>query len=286
MSTTPPRANVRPATPSMAGNDAVSVPVGQRRTVARALEYSSRGWPVFPCQPGTKEPATRHGFRDASTDPDRIRAWWGRNPDANLAIATSAPGPDVLDVDQHGQAGNGYGALLQLKHADLLEDAGTIVRTPHGGLHVYFAGSTQASGRLPRHYLDFKATGGYVLAPPSVVDDKPYYYVRRAGASGGLSWEAVTRLLDPQLDRPARPAATVGIDFSHLARWVERLQEGNRNDGLFWAACRAVESRQHTLLEDLAAAAAKTGLTEREISRTIDSARRTGGHQTQREATT
>lgn len=29
--------------------------------------------PVFPCQPGSKEPATRHGFHDATTDPDRIQ---------------------------------------------------------------------------------------------------------------------------------------------------------------------------------------------------------------------
>jgi hypothetical protein len=65
---------------------------------------------------------------------------------------------------------------------------------------------------------------------------------------------------------------------------VERLEEGNRNAGLFWAACRAVEAGQHAALDDLAAAATKTGLTDREISRTIDSARRTGGRQAQREA--
>jgi len=286
MSTTPSRKAIRTATPPAAGNDAVAVPADQHPTVAQALEYARCGWRVFPCQPGTKEPATGHGFRDASTDPDRIRAWWRRNPYANLAIATGAPGPDVLDVDQHGPAGNGYAALLKLKHADLLETAGTIVRTPHGGLHAYFTGSTQPSGRLRRHHLDFKAAGGYVLVPPSDVDGRPYYHVRRAEPSGGLSWEAVTGLLDPQPDRPAQPTATFNADASHLAAWVERLEEGNRNAGLFWAACRAVESGQHAVLEDLAAAAAKTGLAEREISRTIDSARRSGGRQTQREATT
>jgi len=40
-----------------------------------ALGYARHGWPVFPCMPGSKEPATRHGFKDASTDPDRITAW-------------------------------------------------------------------------------------------------------------------------------------------------------------------------------------------------------------------
>jgi hypothetical protein len=55
---------------------------------------------------------------------------------------------------------------------------------------------------------------------------------------------------------------------------VERLQEGNRNAGLHWAACRAIESGQPEVLGDIAAAAAKTGLSEREITRTIESARR------------
>jgi len=268
----------------MAGNEAIPIPAEQRRTVALALEYASRGWPVFPCQPGTKEPATRHGFHDASTDPDQIKSWWRHNPAANLAIATGAPGPDVLDVDQHGPAGNGYAALLQLKHADLLDGAGTIVRTPHGGLHAYFAGSSQGSGRLGRHHLDFKAAGGYVLVPPSQVDGRPYYYARRAEPSGGLSWSAVTRMLQPQPDRPVRPAAAVPGDISRLSGWVERLEEGNRNAGLFWAACRAVESGQHAVLDELAVAAAKTGLNAHEISRTIDSARRTGGRQADREA--
>ena len=205
MSSDSSRDRFRPATDPSSGNGAASIAVGPSRAVAWALAYASRGWPVFPCQPGTKEPATRHGFHDASTDPDQIRSWWERNPRANLAIATGEPGPDVLDVDHHGPAGNGYAALMRLKHADLLDAAGTIVRTPHSGLHVYFSGSSQASGRLPRHHLDFKSAGGYVLAPPSNVDGKFYRLVREAAPSGGLGWAAVTGLLEPRPDWPARP---------------------------------------------------------------------------------
>jgi Bifunctional DNA primase/polymerase, N-terminal len=270
---TPWRDTSRRAAEPSSGKGPGRVPAARNHTVERALGYAERGWPVFPCRPGTKEPATRHGFHDATTDPDEIRNWWRRWPDANLAVATGAPGPDVLDVDHHGRRGHGYGALLRLRHAGLLDTSGTIIRTPHGGLHIYFTGSSQHSGRLAAHHLDFKAAGGYVVAPPSQVDDRPYYQVRDIEPSGEISWAAVTGVLEPQHDRPAH-LAIVGGDPSRLAAWVERLEEGNRNAGLFWAACRAAESGQPNVLDDIAAAAAKTGLSECEITRTIDSARR------------
>ena len=130
----------------------------------QALAYASRGWPVFPCQPGQKTPATWHGYRDATTDPDRIAAWFSLLPRWNLAIATGKPGPDVLDVDQHGPAGNGFAALERLSRAGLLEGASACVRTPRGGLHIYFAGSGQHNGHLARQHVDFRSAGGYILA--------------------------------------------------------------------------------------------------------------------------
>src|SRR6266704_3284354 len=120
-----------------------------RHTAGRAVAYARHGWPVFPCQPGGKEPAAPHGFIDATTDPDKIAWWWRRQPDANLAIATGTPGPDVLDVDQHGQAGNGFAALNKLIRAGLTGNASAIISTPGGGLHLYFAGSDQRCGKLP-----------------------------------------------------------------------------------------------------------------------------------------
>jgi Bifunctional DNA primase/polymerase, N-terminal len=211
-------------------------------TLTWALAYASHGWPVFPCQQGGKEPATRHGFHDASTDPGQIRQWWERLPTANLAIATGLPGPDVLDVDVRGPAGSGFAAYHTLKREGLLDGAGTVVATPGGGLHVYFAGSSQGSGRLPQHYLDFKASGGYVLAPPSQVNGGPYHFISRQAASGVLDWAAAVSLLAPGRHRLAPPSHLAPSDLGRLASWVERLGEGNRNRGLFWAACRAVEA--------------------------------------------
>ena len=52
--------------------------------------------------------------------------------------------------------------------------------------------------------------------------------------------------------------------------------EGNRNAGLFWAANRALDADPAADLSPLAAAARHAGLGEREITRTLDSARKTG----------
>lgn len=245
------------------------------RMVRQALAYARRGWLVFPCRPGGKQPATRHGFRDASGDRTQIESWWEERPAANLGVVTGAPGPDVLDVDQHGAAGNGFGALRRLQVAGLADSAGSVVATPGGGLHLYFDGSEQACGRLSRCHLDFRSKGGYVLAPPSIIGDRRYRVISQSARAGRLSWAAVTELLEPGASRPIRPRLGATADGVALVAWVERLQTGNRNSGLFWAACRAAEAGQLGLLEELGAAAAKTGLPDREIARTIASALRT-----------
>ena len=203
----------------------------------QALAYARSGWPVFPCQPGAKVPATAHGFRDATTDPVQITSWFGRGFGWNLAIATGAPGPDVLDIDQHGPAGNGYPAFTQLQQAGLVNGAAAYVRTPAGGMHAYFTGSHQHNGHLASHHL------------------------------------ALTQ------------------DVSHLAHWVASQTEGNRNAGLFWAANRALDTDPAANLNPLAIAARQAGLDEPEITRTLDSARRTNqprphpsGHQAETES--
>lgn len=245
--------------------------------LAAALRYAARGWPVFPCRPESKEPATAHGFKDATTDPDVIRQWWRRMPAANVAIATGAPAVDVLDVDVKPD-GSGFAAFNRLKRAGLLTGALALVRTPSGGLHAYFAGTGQRCGALKRHFIDFKAAGGYVLAPPSTVHGRAYELLDRRDASGVLDWPNVVRLLDPP--RPAAPRPTrrrrkTGVDG--LAAWVAGQPEGNRNNALFWAACRAVEEGHGASLGELVAAAVQAGLDERSAWRTAQSARRTIG---------
>ncbi len=248
--------------------------------LAAALGYISRGWPVLPCEPDGKRPlgvCVPHGLQNATLNPEHARAWWRRYPNANVAIPTGAVTVDTVDVFDVDVApdGSGYAAVNRLKAAGLLPQPLAVVRTPRGGMHVYYRGSDQRCGRLKAHHLDFKATGGYVLVPPSVVDGRQYELVGEYAGRSVLNWGAVREFLDPPKPIPTatRPKAS-GTGIPGLAAWLAGQTEGNRNSGLYWAACRAVENGA-TDLEELVSVAVSIGLTEREARRTARSALRT-----------
>lgn len=203
-----------------------------------ALSYAARGWPVFPCWPGKKNPVTGHGVLEATTDPDQIRAWWDKWPTANIAIATGEQSVDVLDIDVEPDA-TGYTALAQLQEAGLLTGHGTMVRTRSGGLHIYFKGTRQRSSDARKAGpVDFKAAGGYVLVPPSYVDDadgKPAGTYEIIADSNGsepaiLDWRIVRDILTPPpaFTQPASgPAASTGDragdDYTARTSWEDIL---------------------------------------------------------------
>jgi hypothetical protein len=249
--------------------------------VAAALGYAANGWPVLPARPNDpacrggdcscKAPLTRHGLLDASTDRRVIHRWWDRWPDANVAVATGSPGPDVLDIDVR-PGGAGWAAYHRLRRAVLLAGALAVVRTPSLGQHWYFPGSGQRGGGLHAARLDFKASGGYVIAPPSVVHGRAYVLLRREPSTGErLDWTAVRALLAPPR-MAAGPSRPLRGGTGALAAWVAGLEEGNRNNGLFWAACRAAEEGTDT--GPLVAAAVKAGLDEHKARATVASAER------------
>lgn len=238
-----------------------------------ALRLARIGVPVFPCVADGKRPLTAHGFLDATTDEQRLRSWWQRHPQANLAVPTGVGTFDVLDVDVR-PSGSGYPAYQQLLREGLLDGNSHVIVTPSGGLHVYFDGSAQASSRLPGRHLDFKAQGGYVLVPPSVVGGRPYELLQRsAGPHRGLNWRAVREVLQPTVALPGRSAVARQMPrgIEPLAAWVARLPEGQRNTGTFWAACRAVEQGISDL-RPIVEAAVQAGLPRREATRTVASA--------------
>jgi len=129
-----------------------------------ALEYAKKGWHVFPLVPGQKIPLTKNGFKDATTDPQKITEWWTKTPNANIGIATGKiSGICVLDVDVK----NGAQGMESLKKLPPLHVT-LAVKTPSGGLHLYFTCPKPMPSKnnfMPG--LDFKADGGYVVAPDS-----------------------------------------------------------------------------------------------------------------------
>lgn len=245
---------------------------------AAALSYAAAGIAVFPCWPLRKHPLVKDGFYAATTDPDRIRAWWARWPAANIAMPTGRPHWDVVDVDVKNGA-PGYATLRRLRAAGLVDGWSHAVVTPSRGLHLYFAGSEQPSGSLPARGIDFRGLGGYVLLPPSRVHaagTRGSYRtieIRDVDRTGTVGWEAIRAHLTPP--RPRRPlrlpgAGTGGAEgrMTYLVRHVQTRPEGQRHPGLLWAAHRAVDNGS-TDLTPLVAAAVRAGLSEHEAQAVV-----------------
>lgn len=253
--------------------------------VARGL--ATAGVPVFPCLPGGKRPLTKHGFHDATTNLEQITAWWREHPEANLAVPTGAPsGVVVVDVDVHGPV-DGYRAFERAHRAGLVSGWQLLVATPSAGMHAYYPatpGREQRSWQAPRAGIDFRGDGGYIIVPPSTVSTagtSAGYRVRRinSGATSVLDSDQLREFLDPRPTPHRRSGRAVerSADVSRLAAWVAARSEGERNRGLFWAACRLAENNipAPEALDVLAAAASEAGLGEREITTTVRSAYRT-----------
>lgn len=253
---------------------------------AAAAVYASSGIPVFPCIPGGKRPMTGHGFLDASADLVEVRRWWTRWPQANIGIPTGHhSGIDVVDVDVHNAPGPA--SFRRAAQAGLVEGWLATVRTPSGGVHAYFPchpDRRQPSWQAANAGIDFRGTGGYIIAPPSRGDSSgqlvPYEVLAVAAERPHPVKAAALRdFLDPRSRRPpwACRVSREDLGAERLASWVASRSEGERNRGLFWAACRLAEqgTDPSTTLAVLGPAAENAGLPESEITTTIRSAYRT-----------
>jgi len=223
-------------------------------------------------------PEGSRGFKDATTDPGKIGWLWHRaGQAANVAIATGTPGPDVLDVDVHDGA-PGWKSYDELLRAGLVPDPMAEIRTPSGGGHFYYQGTGQRIATMPARGIDYRGAGGYVVAPPSLVAGHPYIVVSTQASPATFSWAAARAHLDPQPQardiEHQQPDRRPG-SLDHLARYVAGLEPGNRNDGFFWAACRAAEAGDRDALAAITESARAIGLTEREITASLRSAERT-----------
>lgn len=143
-----------------------------------------------------------HGFHAATRDPALIERWWGSNPRMGVGISTGPADLLVVDLDCHTDAPpsehshvlpafsvpeerlktvrNGldsFRVLMQtLDGEDFSDGERTLaVRTPSGGMHLYFRTPRQTTWRCSTGgnrkgvalgwQLDVRAHGGYIIAP-------------------------------------------------------------------------------------------------------------------------
>ncbi|MFF4934221.1 bifunctional DNA primase/polymerase [Streptomyces griseofuscus] len=154
-----------------------------------------------------------HGFRAATLDFARIDQWWGQRPQLGVGVACGPAGLVVVDVDAHVRSlprrdrllpgipiagtvdltglANGFhtlGVLAALRGATSPADDETTlrVRTPSGGLHVWYRGlcglrwqcsSGSGGGRALAWQVDVRAHGGYIVAPGTVTEAGVYAVV-------------------------------------------------------------------------------------------------------------
>lgn len=280
-------------------------------TINHALGYADRAWPVFPCHtvrdgacscgardchsPG-KHPRTAHGLKDATTDPDLIRGWWTRWPEANIAVATGASsGLIVLDVDlPHGPP-----SLDDLEaENDALPETGE-QRTGSGGRQLFYRhpGGTVGNRANLRPGLDVRGDGGYVIVPDSAhASGDRYAWTNGAAPAPAPAW--LLALITPPAPAPRDGREVVPLPAlpddgsreqryatSAMSRELEQLQaapDGARNDALNRAAFSLGQLvaggllNEDTVRDTLESVALTIGLHETETRRTIASGMRSG----------
>lgn len=218
--------------------------LAQKNNFQRLAEYYTEemGLRVFPCK--GKIPITPHGCKDASADPAQIAAWWGNGQNSNIGIATGN-GIVVLDVDvdhERGKYGDETLADLERQYGKL-PDTWTCL-TGSGGLHYYFAcddpALTVAVGFVSG--LDYRGSGGYVIAPPSVHPDTGRAY----------EWEA--------------SSTPTSVALAPLPDWLHNLMLQGRKKK---AQGKIAEGQRNDKLFRLAASLRARGLTVEEITAAV-----------------
>lgn len=129
-----------------------------------------------------KVPATPGGWKDATADEAKISEWEQINPRFNWAVACGLSGLFVIDIDP---AGLDWWANLLTFRPEVAEAVAAThkVKTPRGGLHVYFRGEGPSTASKIAPGIDTRGgvwidgkmvSGGYVVLPGSATNDGSY----------------------------------------------------------------------------------------------------------------
>jgi putative DNA primase/helicase len=202
-----------------------------------------------------------HGLYAATTDPDVIRAWWFRDPFDNIGINCGRSSLVLIDTDvTNGK--DGESALAELVAANTPLPTGPHAQTASGGQHRLFRpppGVTLGnSSSLLGPGIDIKATGGLMIAAPSIVADGRPAMVKGQYVWLNDPWQEIPELpmwVVEEIERkkataPApRPytggtgATSVGVQdrVTQLADEAAMAPQGHRNNVLFQNAVKAFE---------------------------------------------
>lgn len=195
-----------------------------------AIEYASKGLAVFPLKASGKDPITKNGVLNATTNFDIIEEWWRRSPNANIGIACGQPsgGLLVVDVDVKKDE-DGFDSLHDWEKVNGKLPETVMSKTGTGGAHILFYVDHVEKNRVGViSGVDIRADGGYIVAPPSVHPngnkyvwdcDPDDYEIAKAN-------ESLLKLLS--VGRGSK-----SLNFSS----PERIQEGERNYTIYRTAC-------------------------------------------------
>lgn len=225
-----------------------------------AVRLAEAGTPVFPCKPGSKKPASDHGFKDATTDRAQIDTWWREDPQRNIAFSPQDVGLSVVDLD--GPVAHEEWTERQIAHGFAPETY--TVSTPRaGGQHLYFKGALPQSQGNPTAgiapHIDTRGVGSYALVPPSVIDargepDKPEKWGTYRVESGSITDAApvpewIAPLIESKkrakvassgaagLDEPGNVARAEKLLRDYVARGHVAVEDEKGNNRTFIVAC-------------------------------------------------
>lgn len=147
------------------------------KILSAALKYAEYGWAVFPCNK-KKEPLTENGFYAASKDPAVIKQFFTKHTHCTIGVATGKiSGFWVLDIDvKNGGKGTESLEGLENQYGKLPHTVESI--TWSGGRHIFFKyPDTGLNCRTEiRTNIDVRGDGGYIIIPPSIVNEKEYVW--------------------------------------------------------------------------------------------------------------
>lgn len=148
------------------------------------LRYARRGWFVFPLQPDRKEPFEgSNGHLEASTDLEKVRAWWRKWPDANIGLNLIASDLVAIDPDLY-KPDCEWAEFI----ADKVLPESYCQRSASGGYHYIFSAPPGASYPVKLcKQVDIKHKG-YIVLAPSTFEGRLYEVERDVVPAPAPDW--------------------------------------------------------------------------------------------------